>query len=63
MKKIVRSEYLMGLLFLTLILGYGIYTKTDVSLILSIIVGGVFTSKGLTDLGKNKERWFTLCFY
>ena len=58
MKKLVRSEYLIGLLFLALILGYGIYTKTDVSLIISIIVGGVFTSKGLTDLGKNKGQWF-----
>jgi hypothetical protein len=56
MKKVVRSEYIMGLLFLALIIGYGIYSKSDVTLIISIIVGGVFTSKGLTDLGKNKKE-------
>jgi len=56
MKKVVRSEYVMGLLFLALVMGYGIYSKSDVTLIISIIVGGVFTSKGLTDLGKNKKE-------
>lgn len=56
MKKLARSEYIMGLIFLILVGGYGIYSKVDVSLILSIIVGGIFASKGLTDMGKNKEK-------
>ena len=56
MKKIVRSEYIVGLIFLLIVVGYGVYSKFDVTLIISIIVGGVFTSKGLTDLGKNKGQ-------
>lgn len=56
MKKIVRSEYIVGLIFLLIVVGYGVYSKVDVTLIISIIVGGVFTSKGLTDLGKNKGQ-------
>ena len=58
MKKLVRSEYIVGLIFLLIVVGYGAYSKIDVTLIISIIVGGVFTSKGLTDLGKNKGQWF-----
>ena len=58
MKKIVRSEYIVGLIFLLIVVGYGVYSKIDVTLIISIIVGGVFTSKGLTDLGKNKGQWY-----
>ena len=53
--KLFRSEYVIGLIFLLVIIGYGVYSKIDVSLIISIIVGGVFTSKGLTDLGKNTK--------
>ena len=54
MKKIVRSEYIVGLIFLLIVVGYGVYSKVDVTLIISIIIGGVFTSKGMTDLGKSK---------
>ena len=44
-----RSEYIWMLVFFILAVGYGIYTKTDVTNILATIIGGGFISKASTD--------------
>lgn len=51
-----RSEYIWMLVFFILAVGYGIYTKTDITSILATIIGGGFISKASTDFGKNSKK-------
>lgn len=51
-----RSEYIWMLVFFILAVGYGIYTKTDITNILATIIGGGFISKASTDFKKNSKK-------
>jgi|GEM_PF-2479303 len=53
MKKLSRSEYIMMVLLVILVGGYGYLAKQDVTSVLMAIIGGGFLSKGAADLGKN----------
>ena len=54
MKRIARSEYIIGIILILIVVFYGIYARLDIRETLSLIIGSMFASKGLTDFGKNK---------